>query len=670
MNEHHCHHSADAMESHVHMHDINMHTHNHDVHAGHSPEMFKKKFWVAVLLTIPTLVFSQTIQQWLHISLVFPGSEYIPAVFGTVLFLYGGIVFLRSARHELAQKQPGMMTLISMAISVAFIYSMLVTFRVVDGMDFWWELASLITIMLLGHWLEMAAIHSASNAVGALEKLLPDMAEVEHGHDTHKVLLTHVKIGDIVIVRPGAHIPVDGTVVSGESTVNEAMLTGESTPVKKKVRDQVTAGTMNIEGALRVLVDKDREDMAISKIAQLVKDAQMHKSHTQVLADRAAAYLFYIAGITAVATAIGWTIAGDSMAQILERVVTVLVIACPHALGLAVPLVVSLSTNIAARRGIIIRDRKAFEEARRSSIVLFDKTGTLTTGEQSVVRIHGDENRVLRLAASVERDSEHSIAKAIHNEAKKRKLVLAEIKGFRAIPGVGVEAKVNGVSVAVGGEALLQKYGLSKHKIVTKNTIAYVIEENDIIGSIEIGDQLRDSSLQAVKTLQDMNIAVAMVTGDNEAVAQDVAKKLGIERVYAGVLPGEKSRIVKDLQGEGNIVLFTGDGVNDSPALAQANVGVAIGAGTDVAIESAGILLVGSDPLQVANSIKLSRATYRKMRENLLWGAGYNVVALPLAAGLFAFAGFSLSPAAGAVVMSLSTIIVALNAQTLRRFGK
>ncbi|MFZ1243290.1 MAG: heavy metal translocating P-type ATPase, partial [Candidatus Saccharimonas sp.] len=517
---------------------------------------------------------------------------------------------------------------------------------------------------------EMAAIHSASNAVGALEKLLPDMAEVEHGHDTHKVLLTHVKIGDIVIVRPGAHIPVDGTVVSGESTVNEAMLTGESTPVKKKVRDQVVAGTMNIEGALRVLVDKDREDMAISKIAQLVKDAQMHKSHTQVLADRAAAYLFYIAGITAVVTAIGWTIAGDSMAQILERVVTVLVIACPHALGLAVPLVVSLSTNIAARRGIIIRDRKVFEEARRSSIVLFDKTGTLTTGEQSVVRIHGDESRMLRLAASVERDSEHSIAKAIHNEAKKRKLVLAEIKGFRAIPGVGVEAKVNGVSVAVGGEALLQKYGLSKHKIVTKNTIAYVIEENDIIGSIEIGDQLRDSSLQAVKTLQDMNIAVAMVTGDNEAVAQDVAKKLGIERVYAGVLPGEKSRIVKDLQGEGNIVLFTGDGVNDSPALAQANVGVAIGAGTDVAIESAGILLVGSDPLQVANSIKLSRATYRKMRENLLWGAGYNVVALPFAAGLFAFAGLSLSPAAGAVVMSLSTIIVALNAQTLRRFGK
>lgn len=660
-----------------HMHDMDhmehhrSHEHDEGVHAGHSPAMFQKKFWVSLLLTAPTLIFSETIQHWLSVSFGFPGSSYVPAIFGTVLFFYGGVVFLKSARYEMKQKQPGMMTLISMAISVAFVYSLLVTLRVVEGMDFWWELASLITIMLLGHWLEMSAIHSASNAVGALEKLLPDTAEVEHGHATHKVLLTKVNVGDIVLVRPGASVPVDGKVVSGESTVDESMLTGESLPVKKKKDSRVVAGTVNETGSLRVLVDKEREDTAISKIAQLVKEAQTRKSHTQVLADKAAAYLFYLAIATAAVSAIVWAVAGDSVTNILERVVTVLVIACPHALGLAVPLVVSLSTNLAARRGIIIRDRKVFETARQSSVVLFDKTGTLTTGKQSVVRIHGDDKNLLRFAASVERDSEHSIAKAIRNYAKKEKVTLAEVENFRAIPGIGVEASVNGEHIAVGGEALLRKYGvLNKEKIHTKNTVVYVVEKKKILGAIEIGDSIRATSSEAVQLLKKINVSVAMVTGDNQAVAGEVARELGIDQVYAGVLPSAKADIVKRLQAKGDTVLFTGDGVNDSPALAQADVGVAIGAGTDVAIESAGILLVGNDPLQVAHLIELSRQTYRKMWQNLVWGAGYNVVTLPLAAGLLTPIGFSLSPAAGAVVMSLSTIVVALNAQTLRRFGR
>lgn len=643
--------------------------HSHAMHAGHHSAVFRKKFWWSLLFTAPTLVFSETIQHWLRVSWHFTGSEYIPALFGTVLFFYGGLTFIMAARTELKQRQPGMMTLIAMAITVAFGYSLLVTFRVVMGMDFWWELASLITIMLLGHWFEMAAVHNASHAVGALEKLVPATAEVEHHGTVHEMSVAAIKLGDVVLVRPGMGIPVDGEVIDGESHVDESMLTGESHFVAKTVAMRVTAGTVNSDGSLRIKVDRIGDDTAISKISKLVQDAQSHKSHTQVLADRAAAWLFYIALAVALVTALVGILLGEPAAVILERVVTVLVTACPHALGLAVPLVVSLSTNLAARRGIVIRDRKVFEAARKSSVVLFDKTGTLTTGKQSVVRIHGNEQDVISLAAAVERDSEHPIARAIRTYAVNRHQTLETAQQFKALPGIGAQAVVSGVLVSVGGEKLLEEQAATYEKTIeTKNTLVYVIRKKEVIGAIEIGDSLRETAREAIHELQNMNIRTAMVTGDSEAVAQDVAAKLGIEDVYAGVMPGDKASIVGKLQKKGESVLFVGDGVNDAPALAQADGGIAIGTGTDVAIESAGILLVGNDPIQVAHLIQLSRKTYRKMVENLLWGAGYNIITLPLAAGILAPVGIVLSPAAGAVVMSLSTIIVALNAQTLRAY--
>lgn len=651
------HHSHDTHSSHA----------GHDAHAGHNPAMFRKKFWLSLLFTIPTLLFSATIQHWFHFSLKFPGSEFILAIFGAILFFYGGIVFITSARMELKNKQPGMMTLIAMAITVAFAYSLLVTFRVVIGMDFWWELASLITIMLLGHWCEMAAVHNASHAIGTLEKLVPTTAEVEHHGKTHTMALADITLGDIVLVRPGASVPVDGIVTEGASQVDESMLTGESQPVTKTVTTRVTAGTVNGDGSLRVKVDRLGEDTAISKISKLVRDAEARKSRTQVLADKAAAWLFYVALVVAFLTAIIWSIVGATAADVLERVVTVLVTACPHALGLAVPLVVSLSTSLAARRGIVIRDRKEFEAARKSSVVLFDKTGTLTTGKQRVVKIYGDATKAISLAAAVEQDSEHSIAKAIRSYADDQTVKVKPAQQFKALPGIGVQATVAGTVVAVGGEKMLKKLQIKDEKpIKTKNTIVYVIENKSIVGVIEIGDVVRETAAKTVRDLQLAGIRVAMVTGDNKAAAQAVAKQLGMSDVYASVMPADKSRIVTDLQKKGESVLFVGDGVNDAPALAQADTGVAIGAETDVAIESAGIMLVGNDPLQVVNVITLSRRTYRKMVENLVWGAGYNVITLPLAAGLLAPIGISLSPAAGAVVMSLSTIVVALNAQTLR----
>ena len=639
----------------------------HDKHSGHSPAMFRKKFWLSLILTLPTLVFSETIQQWFHGSWKFVGSEYIPAIFGTILFFYGGLVFLKSARIELKNKQPGMMTLIAMAILVAFIYSVLVTLRVVTGMDFWWELSSLVTIMLLGHWFEMAAVHNASNAVGALEKLLPMTVEVEHHGEVHEMAIGDVKLGDSVLVRPGASVPVDGIVTHGGSLVDESMLTGESRPIAKSVGARVSAGTLNGDGSLRIKVDRIGADTAISKISKLVRDAEARKSRTQVLADKAAAWLFYVALAVAFIAAVIWSLLGAPAAEVLERGVTVLVTACPHALGLAVPLVVSLSTNLAARRGIIIRDRKVFEVARKSSVVLFDKTGTLTTGKQRVVKVLGDASKTIALAAAVERDSEHSLAKAIRMYADEQSLPTKRAIDFMAIPGVGVQATIDGEAVMVGGERLLEKFDIKNDRpLTTNNTVVYVIEKKRIVGMIEIGDAVRDTSAKAVHDLRAAGRRVAMVTGDNESVAHSVAKQLGIHDVYAGVMPSDKTKIVMDLQKQGEVVLFVGDGVNDAPALAQADASVAIGTGTDVAIESAGIMLVGNDPLQVGNVLSLSRKTYRKMVENLVWGAGYNVVTLPLAAGLFAPIGLTLSPAMGAVVMSLSTIVVALNAQTLR----
>jgi len=650
---------------------------SHDKHAGHNPNMFKQKFWLSLLLTVPTLLFSHTVQSWLGFDLMFPGSEYIPAVFGAVIFFYGGLVFLKSAKAELAAKQPGMMTLISMAITVAFIYSALVTLKLVTGMDFWWELATLVTIMLLGHWLEMASVENAQGALNELAKLLPDEAElIEHGK-SRTVAVSELKQGDMVLVRPGAQVPVDGTVVKGGSEVNESMLTGESKLVKKIVGAEVIGGTINASGALTIKVTKVGGDTALAGIMKLVEDAQASKSKTQVLADKAAFYLTFIALGAALATWIGWWIAGASAGFIFERVVTVLVIACPHALGLAIPLVTAISTTLAAKNGLLVRERMALESARNIDVVLFDKTGTLTKGEQGVVDILAkDKGRTLSLAAALERESEHPIAKAIFQYAHGQNVPETHATDFSALSGRGVRAKAGGKMVYVGGPRLLEELKLKLDSELQKaaeeastdgKTVVYVVEDKTVLGAIMLADVIREESKEAVARLHDMGKRVAMLTGDSKGVAAWVAKELGIKEYFAEVLPENKAETVKKLQADGSRVAMVGDGVNDAPALTQANIGIAIGAGTDVAIESAGIVLASSDPRGVAKIVTLSKATYRKMLQNLAWATGYNALAIPLAAGVTSGIGFVLSPALGAVLMSLSTIIVAINAQLLRR---
>lgn len=651
----------------------------HDKHAGHNPNMFKQKFWLSLLLTIPTLLFSHTVQVWLGFELMFPGSDYIPAVFGAVIFFYGGLVFLKSARGELAAKQPGMMTLISMAISVAFIYSSLVTFKVVNGMDFWWELATLVTIMLLGHWLEMASVESAQGALKELAKFLPDEAEIVENGKSRTVPVSELKVNDTILVRPGASVSVDGKVIKGESEVNESMLTGESKPVKKTVGAEVIGGTINANGALTVEVTKIGSDTALAGIMKLVEDAQTSKSKTQVLADKAAFYLTYIALGAALATWIGWWIAGASADFIFERVVTVLVIACPHALGLAIPLVTAISTTLAAKNGLLVRERMALESARNIDVVLFDKTGTLTKGEQGVVdvvAVSGKPTEVLHWAAIVEQLSEHPIARAIMRAAEKQDVELHPVDNFSALSGRGATAVAHGKTVHIGGPRLLEELEITLGEKLEKSvratgdegkTVVYVIVENKIVGAIMLADVIREESKEAIATLHSMGKRVAMLTGDSEGVAAWVAKELGIKEYFAEVLPEHKAETVKKLQTDGSRVAMVGDGVNDAPALTQADIGIAIGAGTDVAIESAGIVLASSDPRGVAKIVTLSKATYRKMLQNLAWATGYNALAIPLAAGVTSSLGFVLSPALGAVLMSLSTIIVAINAQLLRR---
>ena len=669
-----CHMALEKTSKTMHQHDEQ---HNHNKHAGHNPNMFKQKFWLSLLLTLPTLLFSHTVQSWLGFDLMFPGSEYIPAVFGAVIFFYGGLVFLKSAKAELAAKQPGMMTLISMAITVAFIYSALVTLKLVTGMDFWWELATLVTIMLLGHWLEMASVENAQGALNELAKLLPDEAElIEHGK-SRTVAVSELKQGDMVLIRPGAQVPVDGTVVKGDSEVNESMLTGESKPVKKVVGAEVIGGTINASGALTIKVTKVGGDTALAGIMKLVKDAQASKSKTQVLADKAAFYLTFIALGAALATWIGWWIAGASAGFIFERVVTVLVIACPHALGLAIPLVTAISTTLAAKNGLLVRERMALESARNIDVVLFDKTGTLTKGEQGVVDVVAEnKSRMLSLAAALERESEHPIARAIVEYAHGQNVPKTHTTGFSALSGRGVRAEIGGKKVYVGGPRLLEELKITLSSRLQKTaedasadgkTVVYIIEDKMVLGAIMLADVIREESKEAVATLHAMGKRVAMLTGDSKGVAAWVAKELGIKEYFAEVLPENKAETVKRLQADGSRVAMVGDGVNDAPALTQADIGIAIGAGTDVAIESAGIVLASSDPRGVAKIVILSKATYRKMLQNLAWATGYNALAIPLAAGVTSGLGFVLSPALGAVLMSLSTIIVAINAQFLRR---
>ena len=662
------------------MHEDHHESHNHDKHAGHNPDMFKKKFWLSFALTIPVLIFSETIQELFgYTAPTFPGSEWIPAILGTIIFFYGGLVFLKSAKAELSARQPGMMTLISLAITVAFGYSIAVSFGL-QGMDFWWELATLVTIMLLGHWLEMASVLNAQGALKELAKLLPDEAELVTKNGTKIVPVASLKVSDLVLVRPGSTIPTDGVVMKGESKVNESMLTGESKPVNKLVKSLVIGGAINGSGALTIKVTKVGEDTALAGIMKLVADAQNSKSKTQIVADRAAFYLTFVALGAAVLTAIGWTFFSDQSASfILERVVTVLVIACPHALGLAVPLVTAISTTLAAKNGLLVRERMALESARNIDVVLFDKTGTLTRGEQGVVDIITDDakvNDVLAIAASVELESEHPIAKAIVTFAKSRKLQTVVVKKFSALSGRGAKALIGADTVYIGGPRLLEELSVK----LTRNlesaamsasndgkTVVYVIRSKKVIGAIMLADVVRPESKEAVKTLQKAGKRVAMLTGDAKGVAAWVSKELGITEFFAEVLPEHKADVVKKLQSDGSKVAMVGDGVNDAPALTQADVGIAIGAGTDVAIESAGIVLASSDPRGVAKIVILSKATYRKMVQNLAWATGYNAIAIPLAAGVTAGLGFVLSPAIGAVLMSLSTVVVAVNAQFLRK---
>ncbi len=676
----------------------------HDMHGMHHAN-FQRLFWICLILTVPTLVFSTGLQSILGLpGPRFEGSQWIPAVFGTAIFVLGGRVFLSGAWSELRGRQPGMMTLISLAILVAFGYSLAVTLGVA-GMDFWWELATLITIMLLGHWIEMAAVMGASDALGELAKLLPDEAEVVHGDRTMTMPVSSLQLGDLVMVRPGASVPVDGEVVDGASQVDESLLTGESAPVSKALGASVVAGSVNSgsgaedggagTGTLTVRVAKLGDDTAIAGVMHLVAEAQASKSGTQLLADRAAGWLFYLAIAAAVITLVVWVLLrpGDP-AFVIERVVTVLVIACPHALGLAIPLVAQLTTAIGARRGILVRSRAALEEAREVDVVLFDKTGTLTAGTQGLVRVipapaggdaGDDEGMVLGLAASVEAQSEHPIARAIVAASEERRAAGGQSSGdrvseFSALAGKGASATVAGRRLTMASGRLVTERGIQLDPVFVHTsrelgdegaTVVYLLDETEteshVLAMFALADTVRPESAEAVALLRKRGIRVAMLTGDSQEVAQWVAAQLGITEVFAEVLPGQKSEVVARLQADGSKVAVVGDGVNDAPALARADVGIAIGAGTDVAIEAAGVVLASSDPRGVVDTVTLSRASYRKMLQNLAWATGYNVLGLPLAAGVLAGVGFLMPPAVGAAVMSISTIVVALNAQLLRR---
>jgi Cu2+-exporting ATPase len=652
---------------------------SHDRHAGHSVAMFRDKFWLSFALTIPVVFWSAEVQHWLgYAAPSFPGSKFIPAILGTIVFVYGGLVFIRGAWGELADHKPGMMTLISLAIVVAFGTSLAATFRLFE-IDVWWELASLITIMVLGHWLEMRAISQARGALNALAALLPDTAERIKGAETESVPLSELRVGDIVLVRPGARVPADGTVVEGAAEVDESMITGESKTVPKAEGAKVIAGKVGSGGSLRVSIMAIGDQTALSGIMRLVATAQASGSRTQALADRAAAILFYVAVVSGAITFIYWWIAGDKE-HALIRTATVLIIACPHALGLAIPLVIAISTSLGAQNGLLVKDRLALERARNLDMVIFDKTGTLTRGSPAVSGLAAapgtTENDLIARAAAVESNSEHPLAKAIVAEAKRRSVAQLSATRFEALAGRGAKALVEGKAVEIGGPRLLTEAKVTMPPEVEKltttwasdgKTVLYAVTEGKLLGAFAVEDEIRPESKEAVAELHRLGIRVAMITGDSKTVADSVARRIGIDEVAAEVLPADKAAAVKTFQTGGKKVAMVGDGVNDAPALATANVGIAIGAGTDVAIESAGIVLVRSDPRDVVGAIELSRATYRKMIQNLVWATAYNLVAIPVAGGLFVRWGFDLPMSVGAVAMSLSTIIVAANAQLLRR---
>ncbi len=653
----------------------------HDQHEGHNPEMFRDKFWLSLLLSVPVVFWAAHIQMiFRYEAPAFPGSTWISPVLGTAVFLYGGLVFLNGARRELMARRPGMMTLISLAISVAFLFSWVVQLGFIQADAIWWELATLVTVMLLGHWIEMRSISQAQGALQELAKLLPDTATriSEQGEET--VPISELREGDIVLVRPGESVPADGLIQKGTSDLNEALITGESRPAKKREGDEVIAATVNGEGSLRIQVTGTGEKTKLSGIMRLVADAQTSKSRAQHLADRAARALTAVAIVAGAVTWVVWYLLGASIDFSIIRVVTVLVIACPHALGLAVPLVVAISTTLGARNGLLVRDRRGLEEARNLDTVIFDKTGTLTLGEFRVVALSvakgESEENVLRIAAGVEAESEHPIARGIVKTAVERSLDVPPADGFRAVTGKGVAASIEGVEYYMGGPALLKAENAQVSDTLREAADAaagrgqaaiYLLKDGKALAVFAVADAIREESREAIRALQARGIEVAMLTGDAQAVADAVAAELGIDTVFAQVLPEDKAARVRELQNQGKKVAMVGDGVNDAPALATADIGIAIGAGTDVAVEAGHIVLVRSDPRDIPKIVELSRATYRKMLQNLWWAAGYNIFAIPLAAGALAAWGILLTPAIGAVLMSASTVVVAINAQLLKR---
>jgi Cu2+-exporting ATPase len=672
---------------HEHHHDHNMshdeHSCGHDGggHGGHGDHaaMFRNKFWISLALTIPTVIYSHMLMELFgYMPPTFPGSEWIAPVFGMATFLYGGPVFLKAGWGEIKARKPGMMLLISMGLLVALVSSIATELGWID-VDLWFELATLVTIMLLGHWIEMRAVGQTQDALSVLAKLLPDDAEKLEGDDFVYVSISDLERGDVVLVRAGGRVPADGEIIDGSAELDESMLTGESRAVAKTVGDSVIAGTVVTDSAIRVVVKATGDETALAGISRLVEQAQHSKSRAQALADRFAALLFYVALLAGFLTLVIWSALGETTTAI-ENTVTVLIIACPHALGLAIPLTISVSTGIAAKAGILVKDRMALEKMRTVDVVLFDKTGTLTKGAHEVTDVvthNFNDVDFLNIAAAVERDSEHPLARAIVAHAEgDASFVSKRAENFTNLPGRGVKADVDGSTYHFGGPAMLRELNIEAHgAIVDKvvlwkergSSILYGVQGNRVIGAFALDDQIRPESFEAIHELKRLGVKAAMVTGDAQQVADAVGRELGLDEIFAEVLPQDKDAKVQELQERGYRVAMVGDGVNDAPALARADVGIAVGAGTDVAIESAGVVLASSDPRNVIGTIKLSKASYSKMIQNLTWGAGYNLFSIPIAAGVLYPWGISLTPALGAVLMSASTVIVAFNAQLMRR---
>ncbi len=662
---------------HDHQKDQSNHANHHDHHDHHQMMVtdFRKRFFFSLILLIPILILSPIIQGFLNIDLRFTGDIYILLVLSTLLFIYGGKPFFKGTIDEMKEKAPSMMSLIGLAISVAYFYSAYaILFNA--GQDFFWELASLISIMLLGHWIEMKSVLGASKALEELLKLMPEEAHVidEEGNISD-IPTQSVKVGMHLLVRPGEKVPIDGKIIKGKSSINESMLTGESMPVEKSEGDELIGGSINAEGSLTYEVTRIGEETFLSQVIKLVRDAQSTRSKTQRIADVAAKYLFYVALIGGITTFIVWMLLGKDVGYAMERAVTVVIIACPHALGLATPLVTAVSSSIGAKHGLLIRNRANFENAHKIDTIVFDKTGTLTKGEFGISRIVAkdiDEKALLSLAYAVENESEHPIAQAIVKEAKEKNIKLKKASDIKAIPGKGLTGKLDQSTIDIVSPGYLKEKKISYdqnayEKLASEgNTVVFVLKDQALVGYIALSDIIRETSKDAVELLKKMNIQSFMLTGDNQKVADKVAKEIGITDVLAEVLPEQKSEKIESLTHEGRLVAMTGDGINDAPALAKAHLGIAVGAGTDVAIETADVILVKSNPMDVVNIIKLSKSTYKKMIQNLIWATGYNIIAIPLAAGVLSSIGIVLSPAIGAILMSLSTVIVAINARLLK----